>query len=254
MPEIPLNGAIPSKISPAKGPTLVYVLTTDCRDFYADMALVSMLSVGLSNPGITTVLLVDTISMGALQKYRHKLLKISDSIVTVDTPSGSALFRSRWLKTQVGQFVQGKVICLDVDTIVRSSIDWLNHFDSDFGAVADAPMLEAKQDTFNLLMSEKMGWNPKGTYYNSGFFYFVSSPAVTRFLRRGMGSGRTPKTPSIIKTSHPSTPPSPVPTSKSRNSLTPSIFKSPSPGRIASKAKSGTSGNQDEWVVTFWKN
>lgn len=182
MSESPLAGSIPSQISAAERPNLVYVLTTDCRDVYADMALVSMLSVGLSNPGITTMLLVDTISMVALQKYRHKLLQISDSIVTVDTPSGSAVFRSRWLKTQVGQFIQGKVICLDVDTIVRSSIDWLDQFHSDFGAVADAPMLVAKQDTSKLLMSEKMGWNPQGTYYNSGFFYFVSSPAVTRFF------------------------------------------------------------------------
>ncbi len=171
-----------SKTSEPISPKLVYVLTTNCRDPYADMVLVSMLSVGLSNPGIATVLLVDATSMEALTASNHKLLEISDSVVAIDTPPGSGVFRSRWMKTQVGHFIQGAVIFLDADTIVRSTIDWPRHFNSEFGAVADAPGIGASEDPHRLQLSEKSGWNPHGTYYNSGFFYYVSSPSMERFF------------------------------------------------------------------------
>ncbi len=163
-------------------PKLVYVLTTNGLDLYADMALVSMLSLSLSNPDITIVLLVDSESLDALQRNSHILLQISDSIVSVDTPSGSGVFRSRWLKTQVGHFIQGAVIFLDSDTLVRRPIDWPKQFNSLFGAVADAIETGAWKDSHRLQVSEKTGWNPQSTYYNSGFFYYLSSPAVEHFF------------------------------------------------------------------------
>ncbi|WP_323355971.1 hypothetical protein [Cyanobium gracile] len=171
-----------SPTSAAISPKLVYVLTTNCRDPYADMVLVSMLSVGLSNPEITTVLVVDTISMEALTASNHKLLEISDSVIAIDTPPGSGVFRSRWMKTQVGHFIQGAVIFIDADTIVRRAIDWPRHFNSGFGAVADAPYVEASEDPHRLQVSVDIGWNQDRTYYNSGFFYYVSSPAMERFF------------------------------------------------------------------------
>ncbi len=182
MSDTPLTSSMTSKSETGIRPKLVYVLTTNCKDSYADMVFVSMLSVGLSNPDLSTVLLVDTISMEALKASKHKLLDISDSVVAVDTPPGSGVFRSRWMKTQVGQFIQGSVIFLDADTIMRGRIDWPNDFDSEFGAVADAPGLGASEDPQRLEVSEKIGWNPANTYYNSGFFYYVSSPSIARFF------------------------------------------------------------------------
>lgn len=184
MSDTPLPAAMTDLTSETISPKLLYVLTTNCKDPYADMVLVSMLSAGLSNPEITTVLVVDAISMEALTASNHKLLDISNSVVVIKTPPGSGVFRSRWMKTQVGHFIQGKVIFLDADTIVRRTIDWSRHFNSGFGAVADAPGLEASEDPRRLQVSVDIGWNPERTYYNSGFFYYASSPAMELFFAR----------------------------------------------------------------------
>ncbi len=163
---------------------LVYVLTTDCNDSYADMALVSMLSVGLSNPDIPISLLVDSQSLDALQANRHKILQIGASVVAVDTPQGSAVFRSRWMKTQVGHLVRGNVIYLDADTLVRKPIGALRQNGVVFSAVADAPGLEPCEDPRRLSISQAMGWSPEHTYYNSGLFYYESTPEVDRFFAK----------------------------------------------------------------------
>lgn len=163
---------------------LVYVLTTNCDDSYADMALVSMLSVNLSNPDIKTLLLVDAESLAALERRNHKILELKAAIMAVDTPPGSPVFRSRWMKTQVGQFVRGDIIYLDVDTLVRRPLEAQSQFEAVFGAVADAPGLKPSEDPERLRISRMIGWNPGHTYFNSGFFYYRSSPAVDRFFEK----------------------------------------------------------------------
>jgi hypothetical protein len=182
MPETTLTASLTSEKSSSERVKLVYVLTSNGEDPYADMALVSMLSVDLSNPAITTVLLVDAQSMESLQRNRHQILQLCDSIITVDTPPGSAVFRSRWMKTQVGRFVHGAVIYLDADTLARKPIDWPKHFDSTFGAVADAPGMAPSEDPLRLQLSQRLGWDPSSTYFNSGFFYYLSSPGMDRFF------------------------------------------------------------------------
>lgn len=177
-----IDGTTSGNSSTGIKPKLVYVLTTSCIDRYADMALVSMLSVALTNPEITTVLLVDTISLKALKASHHRLLEISDSVVAVNTPPGSGEFRSRWIKTQVGLFIQGAVIYLDIDTIIRGSIDWPSNFHGEFGAVPDSPGKATWENPRRLEVSKKLGWNPATTYYNGGFFYYVTSPATNRFF------------------------------------------------------------------------
>lgn len=161
---------------------LVYVLTTNGRDSYADMAMVSMLSANLSNPDIPTFLLVDADSLKALQSHKHKILELNVSILAIDTPPGSAVFRSRWIKTQVGRLVRGNVAYLDADTLVRKSIDGLRQISALFSAVADAPSMEP--DPRRLKISQAMGWNPNHTYYNSGFFFYRSSPEIDRFFEK----------------------------------------------------------------------
>lgn len=163
---------------------LVYVLTTDGKGSYADMALVSMLSAGLTNPDISTLLLIDEQSLDVLERSHHKILQINASIVAIATPPGSAVFRSRWIKTQAGHLVRGNVVYLDSDTLVRKPIDDLSQMKGVFGAVADAPGLSPSEDPRRLAISRSMGWSPDHTYYNGGFFYYQSTPEVDRFFER----------------------------------------------------------------------
>src|SRR6516164_5006902 len=86
---------------------IVYVISSDGCDAYADMALVSILSVQISNPGFKILAVCDEKSAHALSANRHRLLEVCNEFISVPTPDGERSFRSRWIKTQLCRYVQG---------------------------------------------------------------------------------------------------------------------------------------------------
>ena len=117
--------------------SVVYVISSDGADAFADMALVSMLSVRISNPGLGILAVCDEKSAITLRANKHRMLDVCDQFITVPTPDGEPTFRSRWIKTQLCRYVEGNILNIDADTLVRGSLADLQHLVSDFGAVAN---------------------------------------------------------------------------------------------------------------------
>src|SRR5204862_1858016 len=113
---------------------VVYVLTSDGRDAYADMALVSMLSVRISNPGLGIFVVCDEKSAITLRAKKHRMLAVCDQFITVPTPDGEPNFRHRWIKTQLCRYVDGNVLYIDADTLMRGSLADLHQLVSELGA------------------------------------------------------------------------------------------------------------------------
>ncbi len=166
---------------------VVYVLTTDGRDAFSDMAIVSILSVRLSNPTARIHILSDAESAAALTSSRHRLLEACDVFTGVETPAGPPEFRNRWIKTQADQFVDGDFLMLDADTLVARDVAAAWSDITDIGAVANhnAP------DTANQIWSEDleftrlMGWGTKFPWYaNGGVLFFRRTPGVRDFFQR----------------------------------------------------------------------
>jgi len=113
---------------------VVYVVTSKGEDAYSNMALLSMISVKLSNPKLQIVAVCDQESGDAIKAVRHRLLEVCDELIAVQVPDATAGFRNRWLKTSLPQYVKGKFLYLDNDTLVRGSLEELMELKGDIAA------------------------------------------------------------------------------------------------------------------------
>ncbi len=167
--------------------TIAYVLTSDGRDQFADMALISMLSVRISNPGCRIVLLCDAESARAIKSTKHRVLDVCDELSSIETPVGNATFRNRWIKTQLCKFISGPVLYLDVDTLVREDVSALSKIITNIGFVANHNGSVAKEQLWNedLQYLERNGWNPKLPFYpNGGVIFYNETPSTTRLFEK----------------------------------------------------------------------
>jgi hypothetical protein len=166
---------------------IAYALTSDGRDIHADMALVSMLSARLTNPGVRLRLLADTDSAEALRASRHRVIEVCDELTEIATPDGAALFKNRWIKTQAAEFVDGDCLLLDCDTIVAGDLAAAWPRIAEVGAVANhnAPDLPHQIWSEDADFLRRMGWPTDFPFYaNGGAIFFRTSPAVREFFLR----------------------------------------------------------------------
>jgi lipopolysaccharide biosynthesis glycosyltransferase len=167
--------------------TIAYVLTSDGRDQFADMALVSMLSVRISNPSCRIVLLCDAESATAIKSAKHRVREVCDEIMPVETPPGTPTFRNRWIKTQLCKFIPGSVLYLDVDTLVREDVSALSKIVTNIGFVANHNGSVAKEQLWNedLQYLQLNGWNPHLPFYpNGGVIFYHQTPSTTRLFEK----------------------------------------------------------------------
>jgi hypothetical protein len=165
--------------------SVVYIISSDGADAYADMALVSMLSVQISTPGLGIRAVCDEKSAITLRAKKHRMLDVCDQFIMVPTPDGEPTFRHRWIKTQLCRYVEGNTLYIDADTLVRGSLADLHHLVSEVGAVANhnGATLSEQVWSGDRKIFERMSW-PRNfhTYFNSGFFFFKPCPRVREFF------------------------------------------------------------------------
>ena len=102
--------------------TVVYVLTSDGQDAYADMNLVSLWSLLESNPGRGVVVLIDSVSKEQLRKSAHPILSSEAEIRAIPCQQAPGGWRNRFVKTQMRKHVVGPLLYLDGDTLVRGDL------------------------------------------------------------------------------------------------------------------------------------
>lgn len=109
---------------------ILYVLVSSSDDFYADQALLSILSAKFIMPNMPISILMDDDTKKRLEQENNEILKQVDEIKTVHFKRDiGPVFRSRFLKTSMRELVSGDVLYVDVDTL------WVNPIDeSDFSA------------------------------------------------------------------------------------------------------------------------
>jgi hypothetical protein len=171
----------------SKAFTVVYVITSDGKDGFADMALVSMLSVRINNPGLRIVALCDADSAAALRKEKHRLLEVCDEVISIETPEGEPTFRNRWIKTQMGRDGSGSCFYVDADVVVRRRLDELATMDADVAAApnhsnaADEVLIPPRESG----IIDAMGWRrPSRLFVNGGVMWFRDTEATRSFFDR----------------------------------------------------------------------
>lgn len=162
----------------------VYALISTTNDFYAEQAAMSMWSLKKRNPGAAVVLLSDSLTLEALENNRRQVIELADEVVAVDIPGDlTPVQRSRFLKTTMRQNVEGDFLYLDNDTVVVDSLDDLESFDGEVGAVNDCHQTVAARrqyESYRKLTGKKPLTGD--LYFNGGILFARDTPAVHKFF------------------------------------------------------------------------
>ena len=172
---------------------ILYVLTSDPADFYAEQLFVSITSLRQNSPGAFVSVLTDKATKDQLP-HRGKvgiqlLAKPDEWIEAPLDPSLPKSLRSRLLKTNMRKYLDGNFLFLDCDTLITKPLDSLDSCTSDLALCPDhhCPLQEAI-DVKDIIMADlrKIGLDAfRSTYYlNSGVIFAKDTPAVRDFFTR----------------------------------------------------------------------
>jgi len=167
--------------------TFAYVITSDGQDIFADMALVSMLSVRATNTQASVSLVCDAQSAAALKRCQHRILNVCGNFVSVDTPAGDATFRNRWIKTQLCRYVPGPALYVDADMLVRGSLASLPALAPELGVVANHNQADFAEQIWkeDADFLGRMGWPRSFPFYaNGGLQFYQPCIGTERFYER----------------------------------------------------------------------
>lgn len=168
---------------------LVYVLTCAPEATYIEQALISIWSARYHNPDAYIVLLVDDITSELLVGKRAEVLEyITEKVVVpFEDSNATMMYRSRFLKTSVRQFVKGEFLFVDCDTIITQSLIEIDNIDFEMAAALDSNQLVSGyqiQDKETILNKASIcGWSFDNLceYRNSGVVYVKDTVNTRKF-------------------------------------------------------------------------
>ena len=158
---------------------LVYVLTCAPEATYIEQALMAVWSARYWNPDAHIVLMVDDKTDALLTGKRGEILNyISEKIVVpFENDKLTPMYRSRWIKTQVRQMIEGDFLFVDSDTICQRPLGDIDDFDCEVGAVLESH-LKVKDYCLGLYNSTKqetatigIDLDKEQQYYSSGVIF-----------------------------------------------------------------------------------
>lgn len=158
---------------------LVYVLTCAPEATYIEQALMAVWSARHWNPDAHIVLMVDDKTDALLTGKRGEILNyISEKIVVpFEDASLTPMYRSRWIKTQVRQMIEGDFLFVDSDTICQRSLADIDNFDCEVGAVLESHLPVKKfcdslyETAKNYCAQIDVDIDKEQNYYSSGVLY-----------------------------------------------------------------------------------
>lgn len=170
---------------------LVYVLTCAPEATYIEQALISIWSARYHNPDAHIVLLVDDKTNELLVGKRDEVLEyITEKVVIpFEDANVTMMYRSRWIKTQVRQLIEGGFLFIDCDTIVAQSLVDTDALDCEIGAVLDThrpvSSFQYSERTNLIKLAAACNWDFGGVerYYSSGVLYVKDTENTHQFYQ-----------------------------------------------------------------------
>lgn len=167
---------------------LVYVLTCGEEGTYIEQALISVYSARYHNPNAHIVLIVDDKTNELLVGKRAEVLEYVTEKVRVEVPDEFNLMQaSRWLKTSVRNIIDGDFLFIDCDTVITQSLEEIDLFECEIGAVLDSNRLVSEylvQDKEEIYKKASLcEWDLTNIehYRNSGVMYVKDTDFTRKF-------------------------------------------------------------------------
>ena len=158
---------------------LVYVLTCAPEATYIEQALMAVWSARYHNPDAQIVLIVDDKTDLFLTGKRGEILQYITEKKVVNCDGGwNMAYRSRWLKTQVRQLMDGSLLFVDCDTICQTNLSEIDFCKADVAAILDEHTERVNYvqslDDANNSKAEIIGfaYRAETEYFNSGVMFW----------------------------------------------------------------------------------
>ena len=166
---------------------VVYTIVSSSSDFYLEQALLSVHSLRMYNPEAVVELVVDESTAATIEGKRAKIREYVNKIHVVETPEGlNSVHRSRFLKTNLREFVQGDYLFIDCDTVICDSLAGIDKVDAEIAMVADlnGELLLQDYNTIEKYKTAGFGDATGLPYFNSGVIYAKDTPDVHLFYKK----------------------------------------------------------------------
>jgi hypothetical protein len=151
---------------------VVYVLVSQQKDCFSEMALVSIMSLRIVSPEVQIEVVMDKKTHSGLSGHRSKLLDMVDIVTISDVHHENPMVTSRRIKTRLRELVDNVFLFIDVDAVPVKPIDKIFSLESDLALAYDMNVRSLDKnihlDSIRSL-HETVGWSlPDAPYYNTG--------------------------------------------------------------------------------------
>lgn len=164
---------------------IVYVVVSKNEDFYLEQAWLSIYSLKMYNPSAHVLMIMDTDTKRKIDEGSD-IIKFVDEIKVIELVGNyTNMQKSRILKTQVRNLIDGDFLFVDSDTIVCGDISKIDSLDHTIYAVRDshAELYDTRYFKGNQnaakLLNHDIGLEK--TYFNSGVIYCKDNKEGRKF-------------------------------------------------------------------------
>ena len=106
---------------------ILYILASSQSDIFWEQTFLSITSLRKTNPSVKVALLMDNITYSTLAETRAMLLKIIDEPVVISLDNViSNKEKSRVLKTNMRNYVDGDFLYIDSDALILSDLSTID--------------------------------------------------------------------------------------------------------------------------------
>lgn len=167
---------------------ILYVLVSNYEDIFWEQTYISIFSLRKHNPNVKVSILVDDVTDESLIGIRGGLLDLVDEKIVVELDRNMTnKFKSRVLKTNMRNYVEGDFLYLDSDTIILDDLSEIDKFADDFAVVYEYN--RRIKDNFGIRSAiEPLGriggqLHEGEEYYNSGVIFVKDNVKTKDFFK-----------------------------------------------------------------------
>ena len=167
---------------------LVYIITSSLDDIFWEEAWASAWSARYHNPDAHISLVCDKMTLDtAKNSYRQKSLELYNETVAIDFDEKiTKKQRSRWLKTNLREYIRGDYLYIDSDTIITDSLKEIDGWNFDIGMVLNQHRLKSfsPQSIEYYEMAYGQALPVDVPYYNGGVIFAKDSEKAKAFYQQ----------------------------------------------------------------------
>lgn len=170
----------------------VYVLVSTESDYYLEQTLISVYSLRYYNPNANITVVADRDTSENLKGKRAEIKKYVSDFVVIECPHDyDNMKKSRYIKTNLRKFLTGDFLYIDCDTVISDSLNEIDNFDGEIGAVYDSNRnfmianTQAHSDTYINNNTTYMNWPSMIGWpnYNGGVLFVRDTDTAHTFYQ-----------------------------------------------------------------------